>query len=157
MADFFKDYLKVLAWMLVAWGLFGVGYFYASYKYDAKIATMVADHERQARVQAEQLKGQLQKERDDYAKATSNLLAQLRESENMQRDLADDAIRLRDELARRSRLPAAGNSSCGTIEKRLASCQGLLAESVELLAEGAGLSDRIAVKKDGLAAYFGTR
>lgn len=146
-------WIKLAAAALVALFLFGAGFQYAAALYEAEKSDMIADYEKRARAQDEQFKGQLQNERDEYSKATSTLLAQLRESEDKQRGLAVDANRLRDELARRSRLPATGDSSCGTCEKRLAGCQRLLGEGVGLVEEGGRLVEQGAIRKDGLAAY----
>ena len=147
------NYIKFAAVLVTALLLFGAGYQYAAALYKAKISDMVAEYEAKAREFEQDAKFKLQAERDGYAKATSELLAKLRESEDRQRDLAVNADRLRDELARRARLPSAGSSACRACEERLASCQGLLSDGVGLAEEGARLAERGAIRKDGLAAY----
>lgn len=147
------NYIKFAAVLVTALLLFGAGYQYAASLYKVKISDMVAEYEAKAREFEQDAKFKLQAERDGYAKATSELLAKLRESEDRQRDLVVNTNRLRDELARRSRMSAAGDTACRAVEERLAGCQRLLGEGVGLAEEGARLGERTAIRKDGLAAY----
>ena len=63
---------------------------------------------------------------------------------------ADELGRLREQSRRRSVRESA--SACRVEREAVAKCEGLLAESVELLAEGAQLSERNAAVHDALAS-----
>lgn len=108
--------------------------------------------------------------REDYAARAAALEAEYRGKERQgaeaisaaweERDRAmADAVDLRGDLERvrregadlRRRLSAAGSDSCDACRAKLAGCVVLLEEGAGLLAEGAGLSQRIAADKDALA------
>lgn len=63
---------------------------------------------------------------------------------------ADELGRLREQSRRRSVRESA--SACRVEREAVAKCEGLLAESIELLAEGAELSERNAAVHDALAS-----
>ena len=108
--------------------------------------------------------------REDYAARAAALEEKYREKERQgaeaisaaweERDRAmADAVDLRGDLERvrregdalRRKLSRAGSDSCDACRAKLAGCVGLLEEGASLLAEGAGLSQRIAADKDALA------
>lgn len=143
------NYVAIVAGVVA----FGLGYSLASYKADAEMESMISDHATRVANAEKEYAEKLEKERHRRELDVSSLLSQIRESHERERDLTRTADRLRHDLAARAKRPSAGTGACGVIENRLAGCARLLAEGVELVAEGAALSERIAVRKDGLSDY----
>ena len=132
---------------------FGLGYSLASYKADAEIESMISDHAMRVANAEKEYAKKLEYERHRRELDVSSLLSQIRESHERERSLTRTADRLQRELAARAKRPSASTGACGVIENRLAGCTRLLGEGVELVAEGAALSERIAVRKDGISDY----
>ena len=132
---------------------FGLGYSLASYKADAKMESMIFDHATRVANAEKEYAKKLEAERHRRELDVSSLLSQIRESHERERSLTRIADRLRNELTNRASRPSASAGACGAIENRLAGCTRLLSEGVELVAEGAALSERIAVRKDGISDY----
>lgn len=132
---------------------FGLGYSLAAYKADAEIESMISDHAKRVADSEREYAKKLESEKNQRELDISSLLEQIRESNARERELVIRADRLQRDLADRARRPTAGDSACGACEVRLAGCTKLLSEGVGLVAEGAALSERIAVRKDGLADY----
>jgi hypothetical protein len=128
--------------------VFFSGYRYAASIYEAEMAEMVADYERQARSSVEEINRILADEREKNAENTSKLLAQIDDLERRSRDSAVRVDRMRRELASRAKVPTPHPDSCGDCEKRLAGCSELLSEGIGLADEGRRLAERIAVRKD---------
>lgn len=148
------DKIKPLGVLVASIGLFAFGYWSAANFYKAKIATMKENAEREVRQYAETDKARILEQRDTYARATSVLLEQFKESENRRRALAIDVDRVRKQLTDGSaRLPVSSDSSRRLAEKRLGECKSFLAESLGLNLEGADLVESGAISKDGLSAY----
>lgn len=133
--------------------LFGVGYSLAYWRGQAEIESMISDHATRVANAEKEYAEKLEKERHRRELDVSSLLSQIRESHERERELVIRADRLRHDLADRAKRPSASTGACGACEVRLAGCTRLLAEGVELSAEGAGLAERIAVRKDGLSDY----
>lgn len=132
---------------LAAAALFVSGYKYAASIYKAEIAQLREEHalatkeltdeyREKERGQAQQLADAW----DNYERARAESV-DLRADVNRVRKLADDY---------RARLPAAGSDSCDAVRKRLTSCTRLLEEGAKLSAEGAGLAERVAARKDAV-------
>ena len=123
-------------------------------------ASVLADRDKQKR-EKEHLSALLKQEQDygerlkaremEAAEAYSSMLTRLRESESNHRDLLQHSERLREQLAAAGKVSGQSANSTGTCEKRLARCADVLGEGVSLLAEGAGLSERIAIRKDAIS------
>lgn len=139
---------------LAAVVIFVSGYQYAASIYKAEIAQL----------------------REEYALATKELTDDYRAKEQSQaKQLADawdqleraraESVSLRDDVDRvrkladnhRTRLSAASPDSCDVIRERLASCTELLSEGAGLSAEGAGLAEGIAAKKDAVVKIHSTQ
>jgi hypothetical protein len=122
-------------------------------------ASVLADRDKQKRekehlsalLKQEQEYGQRLKAREAEAAETySAMLSRFRESRNL--SLLQSADRLREQLdAAVGQVPGQSANPSGTCEKRLARCADVLGEGVSLLAEGAGLSERIAIRKDAIS------
>jgi len=84
--------------------------------------------------------------------AVDTLLEKLSAADRRNRDLSDDAVRLREQLKHSGgrAVSATAGDCAGACEKRLARCSSLLGEGVELLSEGSGICERIAVRKDAI-------
>ena len=140
-------WLKWAGAALAAAALFVSGYQYAASIYKAEIAQL----------------------REEYALATKELTDEYREKERVQaQQLADawdkyekaraESVDLRDDVDRvrkladsyRSKLSRTGSDSCDAVRERLASCTRLLEEGAKLSAEGAGLAERVAARKDAV-------
>ncbi len=133
--------------------LFGVGYSLAYWRGQAEIESMISDHATRVANAEKEYAEKLEKERHRRELDVSSLLSQIRESHERERSLTRTADRLRNDLAARAKRSSASAGACGACEVRLAGCTRLLAEGVELSAEGAGLAERIAVRKDGVSDY----
>ena len=133
--------------------LFGVGYSLAYWRGQAEIESMISDHATRVANAEKEYAEKLEKERHRRELDVSSLLSQIRESHERERSLTRTADRLQRELAARAKRPSASTGACGVIENRLVGCTRLLSEGVELVAEGSALSERIAVRKDGISDY----
>ena len=124
-------------------------------------ASVLADRDKQKR-EKEHLAALLKQEQDygerlktreaEAAETYSAMLSRFRESESRNLSLLQSADRLREQLdAAVGQVPGQSANPSGTCEKRLARCADVLGEGVSLLAEGAGLSERIAIRKDAIS------
>ena len=123
-------------------------------------ASVLADRDKQKRekehlsalLKQEQEYGERLKTREAEAAETySAMLSRFRESESRNLSLLQSADRLREQLAAAGKVPGQSANPSGTCEKRLARCASVLGEGVSLLSEGAGLSERIAIRKDAIS------
>ena len=130
---------------------FCLGFSLAHWRGQAEMESMISDHATRVANAEKEYAEKLEKERHRRELDVSSLLSQIRESHERERDLTRTADRLRNDLAARAQRPSASAGACGACEVRLAGCTRLLGEGVELVAEGAASSERIAVRKDGLA------
>lgn len=104
----------------------------------------------------ERIAKQEQESYEIYAKqqnALMDALAQRDKALASARTLRADAGRLRDKLSERAEADKASDSGDGGGE-RLARCEQLLAEGVDLVGEGAELSTRVSADKDALASQL---
>ena len=132
---------------------FCLGFALAHWRGQAEMESMIADHATRVANAENEYAKKLEAERHRRELDVSSLLSQIRESHERERSLTRIADRLRNELTNRASRPSASAGACGAIENRLAGCTRLLSEGVELVAEGAALSERIAVRKDGISDY----
>ncbi len=145
---------KVILFFVVAGVVaFGLGYSLAAYKGNAEREKMISEYATRVVENEREYAKKLEREREQHAKSTDELLARLQESGDRERDLVLRSDRLQRELASRATRSTTDDGACGTCEKRFERCSRLLAEGVGLVSEGAGLAERIAVKKDGLVVY----
>lgn len=139
---------KFLGALLSVVAIFICGYQYAAALYSRDIAELRRDYAERAAALEEQYR---EKERS----ATAALAAAWEERDKALAESADlraDAERVRGEAdAAKRTLSRAGASACAAERKQLARCAGLLAEGVDLGAEGARLSQRVAIDKDAFA------
>ena len=98
----------------------------------------------------EKLQAEARAKDEKNAETVSNLIQKMQSLEARNRSLSSTASRLSERL-RASGMSGSGPAPGGTCEKRLARCSELLGEGVELLAEGAGLAERIATRKDAVS------
>lgn len=132
---------------------FCLGFSLAHWRGQAEMESMISDHATRVANAEKEYAEKLEKERHRREIDVSSLLSQIRESHERERSLTRTADRLQRELAARAKRPSASTGACGVIENRLVGCTRLLSEGVELVAEGAALSERIAVRKDGISDY----
>lgn len=153
-----STWIKIGAVAIAAAALFLGGYRFAAALYQSDIDAMKADH---ALALAEKEKENRANER----KQSEALSQAWDEVEKRKAELAEsraDSGSLRIELERvrqladryRTRMSAAGASSCKRFAVRLERCVGLLEEGSELAAEGASLSQRVSGKHDALARIY---
>ena len=107
-------------------------------------------NERAVAAAREKLQAEAREKAKENAEIVSNFVQRIQDLETRNRSLSATASRLSERL-RTAGVSPADSSPGGTCEKRLSRCQNLLGEGVELLAEGAGLSERIAARKDALS------
>ena len=142
-----NTWLKVVAYSVAGLLIFGSGYKYAAALYEADIADMQAQYALALKEKTDEYRSKEQSQAKQLADAWDQLERARAESVS----LRDDVDRVRDEADRyRARLSAVGSDSCDAVRKRLASCARLLEEGAGLSAEGAELSERIAVRKDAM-------
>lgn len=140
-------WMKVTACAVVGLLIFGSGYKFAAALYEADIADLQAQHALAMKEKTDEYRAKEQSQAKQLADAWDTLERARAESVS----LRDDVDRVRIEADRyRARLSAVGSDSCDAVRKRLASCARLLEEGAGLSAEGAELSERIAVRKDAM-------
>lgn len=140
-------WLKWAGAALAAVAIFASGYKYAAAIYEADIADMQTQHALALKEKTDEYRAKEQSQARQIADAWNKYeraraeSVDLRADVNRVRKLADDY---------RARLPAAGSDSCDAVRKRLTSCTRLLEEGAKLSAEGAGLAERVAARKDAV-------
>ena len=150
-----STWIKIGAVAIAAAAVFFGGYRFAAALYQADIDEMKASH-------AMALADKEKEARANERKQTEALSAAWDEVEKRKAELAEsraDSGSLRIELERvrqladryRTRMSAAGASSCKHFAVRLERCVGLLEEGAGLSSEGASLSQRVSGKHDALA------
>ena len=150
-----STWIKIGAVAIAAAALFLGGYRFAAALYQADIDEMKASH-------ALALVEKEKEARANERKQSEALSQAWEEVERQKADLAEsraDSGNLRIELERvrqladryRTRMSAAGASSCKHFAVRLERCVGLLEEGADLSSEGASLSQRVSGKHDALA------
>lgn len=142
-----NTWLKVAAYSVAGLLIFGSGYKYAAALYEADIADMQAQHALALKEKTDEYRSKEQSQATQLAAAWDQLERSRAESADLRADV-DRVRQLADGY--RSRLSATGSDSCNVVRKRLASCTDLLAEGAGLSAEGAKLSEQIAVRKDAM-------
>lgn len=150
-----NTWIKIGAVAIAAAALFLGGYRFAAALYQADIDELKAAH-------ALALADKEKENRANERKQNEALSAAWEEVERRKAELAEsraDSGSLRIELERvrqladryRTRMSAAGASSCKHFAERLDRCVGLLEEGAGLSSEGASLSQRVSGKHDALA------
>lgn len=140
-------WLKYLGAALAAAALFVSGYQYAAALYEADIADLQAQHALALKDKTDEYRAKEQSQAKQLADAWDALERARAESVSL-RDDVDRVRKLADDY--RAKLSQAGTDSCGAVRKRLAGCTKLLEEGAKLSAEGAGLAEEIAAKKDAV-------
>lgn len=140
-------WLKVGGALIAAVVLFVSGYKYASALYEADIADMQAKYALALKDKTDEYRAKEQSQAKQLADAWDALERARAESVSL-RDDVDRVRKLADDY--RAKLSQAGTDSCGAVRKRLAGCTKLLEEGAKLSAEGAGLAEEIAAKKDAV-------
>ena len=140
-------WLKYLGAALAAAALFVSGYQYAAALYEADIADLQAQHALALKDKTDEYRAKEQSQAKQLADAWDALERARAESVSL-RDDVDRVRKLADDY--RAKLSQAGTYSCGVVIKRLAGCTKLLEEGAKLSAEGAGLAEEIAAKKDAV-------
>lgn len=107
-------------------------------------------NERAVAMAREKILAEARAKDEKNAETVSNLIQKMEGLEARNRSLSSTASRLSERL-RASGVSTADSDPGGTCAVRLAECRRLLGEGVELLAEGAGLAERIAARKDALS------
>lgn len=135
--------LQVLVVLALAVSIFFVGY-------REGFDSCQRANERAVVAAREKLQAEAREKAKENAETVSNLIQKMQSLEARNRSLSATASRLSERL-RSSGVSPADTDPGGTCEKRLARCQSLLGEGVELLSEGSGLSERIAARKDAIS------
>lgn len=140
-------WLKWAGAALAAVAIFASGYKYAAAIYEADIADMQTQHALALKEKTDEYRSKEQSQAKELAAAWDQLERVRAESIDLRADV-DRVRKLADDY--RARLPAAGSDSCDAVRKRLTSCTRLLEEGAKLSAEGAGLAERVAARKDAV-------
>lgn len=140
-------WLKWAGAALAAVAIFASGYKYAAAIYEADIADMQTQHALALKEKTDEYRSKEQSQAKQLADAWDQLERARAESVDLRADV-DRVRKLADDY--RARLPAAGSDSCDAVRKRLTSCTRLLEEGAKLSAEGAGLAERVAARKDAV-------
>lgn len=150
-----NTWIKIGAVAIAAAALFLCGYRFAAALYQSDIDAMkaahalaLADKERENRANERKQTDALAKAWDEVEKRKSELAESRADSGSLRIEL-ERVRQLADRY--RTRMSAAGASSCKHFAVRLERCVGLLEEGSGLAAEGAELSQRVAGKHDALA------
>lgn len=132
---------------LAAVAIFVSGYKYAAALYEADIADMQTQHALALKEKTDEYRAKEQSQAKQLADAWDQLERARAESDDL-RDDVDWVRKLADGY--RTKLSGTGSDSCDAVRERLASCTELLSEGAGLSAEGAKLSEQIAVRKDAM-------
>lgn len=135
--------LQVVAVLALAVCIFGMGY---KEGFDA----CQRANEKAVAAAREKIQAEAREKAKENAETVSNLIQKMQSLEARNRSLSSTASRLSERL-RTAGVSTADSDPGGTCAVRLARCQELLGEGVDLLAEGAGLSERIAARKDAVS------
>lgn len=150
-----STWIKIGAVAIAAVALFLCGYRFAAALYQSDIDAMKAAHALVLADKERENRANERKQADALAKAWEEVekrKAELAESRADSGSLRIELERVRQLADRyRTRMSAAGASSCKHFAVRLERCVGLLEEGSGLAAEGAELSQRVAGKHDALA------
>lgn len=128
--------------------VFVAGYRYAAYKYQAQIAEIKAEQALAMKEKTDEYRAKEQSQAKQLADAWDKYEKARAESVDLRADV-DRVRQLADRY--RTRMSAAGASSCKHFAVRLERCVGLLEEGAGLSSEGASLSQRVSGKHDALA------
>lgn len=128
--------------------VFVAGYRYAAYKYQAQIAEIKAEQALAMKEKTDEYRAKEQSQAKQLADAWDKYEKARAESVDLRADV-DRVFQLADRY--RTRMSAAGASSCKHFAVRLERCVGLLEEGAGLSSEGASLSQRVSGKHDALA------
>ena len=128
--------------------VFVAGYRYAAYKYQAQIAEIKAEQALAMKEKTNEYRAKEQSQAKQLADAWDELEKARAESVGLGADL-ERVRKLADRY--RTRMSAAGASSCKHFAVRLERCVGLLEEGAGLSSEGAEISQRVSGKHDALA------
>ncbi len=142
-----NTWLKVAAYTVAGFLIFGSGYKYAAALYEADIADLEAQHALALKEKTDAYRAKEQSQAQQLADAWDKYEKARAESADLRVDV-DRVRKLADDY--RARLPAAGADSCDALRERLAGCTKLLEEGAKLSTEGAELSSRVSARKDAL-------
>lgn len=150
-----STWIKIGAVVLVSAALFLGGYRFAAALYQSDIDAMKADHalaladkEKEARANERKQNEALAQAWEEVEKRKAELAASRADSGSLRLEL-ERVRQLADRY--RTRMSAAGASSCKHFAVRLERCVGLLEEGAGLSSEGAEISQRVSGKHDALA------
>ena len=122
--------------------VFFIGYYEGRQATKAEYQKAVLEAQAKAKAEAEETARK-------NAEAYGELVGKMQDLETRNRSLVSTASRLSERL-RASGVSSDDTDTCRSERIRRVHCEGLLAEGVDLLGEGAGLSERIAAKKDAI-------
>lgn len=140
-------WLKWAGAALAAVAIFASGYKYAAAIYEADIADMQTKHALALKEKTDEYRAKEQSQARQLADAWDQLERARAESVDLRADV-DRVRKLADVY--RAQLSSAGADSCDAFRERLAGCTKLLEEGAKLSAEGAGLAERVAARKDAV-------
>ena len=150
-----STWIKIGAVAIAAAALFLGGYRFAAALYQADIDELKASHAMAFADKEKEARANERKQNEALAQAWEEVekrKAELAESRADSGSLRLELERVRQLADRyRTRMPAAGASSCKHFAVRLERCVGLLEEGAGLSSEGASLSQRVSGKHDALA------
>ena len=143
-------YRKVVAAALIV--AFALGFSVEHYRLTVKIERIENDHLTALNEAKENARKELEARELENSETVSNLLARLDNARVNERSLNQRVERLRSQLSSGG-VSADSAAPGGITEKRLAQCERLLSEGLGLGAEGSGLCERIAVRKDAVVKW----
>lgn len=150
-----STWIKIGAVAIAAAALFLGGYRFAAALYQSDIDELKAAHAMALAKKEKENRANERKQSEALSKAWEEVerrKAELAESRADSGSLRIELERVRQLADRyRTRMSAAGASSCKHFAVRLERCVGLLEEGAVLSSEGASLSQRVSGKHDALA------
>ena len=152
-----------VAVIIVAVGIFFIGYQYGHQQTAAKYETQIAKDKAEQSEAAKALEAKYREKENESAKKVASALAERDKALSNAAALRADAQRVRLQSASLAKQlsraagqhTSSGDSSevkLGRCERLLAESSDLLGESVELAGEGASLSTRVAADKDAVVS-----
>ena len=140
-----------VAVIIVAVGIFFIGYQYGhqqtAAKYEAQIASLKADW----KAKSDAVEKEAQEKYEEQTKKLSAALAQRDKALASAHSLRTTAVRVRDAADTRAKSDLQTARDSGDRDKeRLARCESLLGEGANLVGEGVELSARVSADKDAV-------
>ncbi len=142
-----NPWLKAVLAILIFSAIAGLGYAYASSKYRAEIANMVADYEQRKAEKEKEFRTRERESTEQLAQAWAKFEQARAESVSLRVDVE----RVRNEAARlRSRMSKTADSSCAFEKEQLSKCSRLLEQGADVVEGCSRVAGDCALRLDAL-------